>query len=252
MGDNDVFRDYLYVSTRKIARMMPTQKPGLMARIKDLRVKLGPLEAGVGLDAGETQRQATALIPQIERALNAGFGFRYWTDPDLQVGHWVLVEGLPMAYGVADMGDGQAAMFIGDNIGIEPYHDLGEYLRDYRGGEPPHFLILGGSVEHLLDRTVVGTSAVSPSVLIGIERLLKAAASEAIEEGPAVSEESDLRELGETGLAHWYLKSILGEHGLEPLTAVARAAQIMDTRYSAERIRMIVGSPLYVAFHIPD
>ena len=100
---------------------------------------------------------------------------------------------------------------------------------------------------------MVGSSAVSPSVLIGIERLLKAAASEAMEEDPAVGEESDRRQLGDTVvMAHWYLKSLLGEHGLEPLTAVARAAQITDTEYSGEMTRMIVGSPLYVAFHIPD
>jgi hypothetical protein len=47
-----------------------------------------------------------------------------------------------------------------------------------------------------------------------------------------------------------HLKRVLSKHGLEPLTAVARAALIKDS--TRPTVRMIVGSPLYVALHIPD
>jgi hypothetical protein len=251
MSGYDQFRDYVYVSTRKISRMAPTLPPARLRRLKDVQVKLGPVGAGVGLEADETRRHAAALIPQIEQALDERSGIRHWTDPDLQVGHWFVVEALPMAYGVVDIAlGGRAAMFVGDNIGAEPYRDWPRYLQSYSGEGPPHLLILGGSAEHLLDRFVTGETSVGGSVLIGIGRILQAAAREALDDDQPATADSGWGNLGDTGLAHMYLKRVLGEHGLEPLTAVARAALIRDS--TGPRVRTIVGSPLYVALHVPD
>lgn len=93
------FRDYTYVSARKVVRMSKTLEPGAWSRVRDLEVKLGPVGATLRFDAGARAEDVIVLVAEVERAIRQRFGVHELSDPQLQVGHWFQVTGIPMVYG---------------------------------------------------------------------------------------------------------------------------------------------------------
>ena len=94
------FRDYAYVSARKVVRMSKTLEPSAWSRVRDLEVKIGPVGATLSFDAGARAEDVIVLVAEVERAIHQRSGVHELNDPQLRVGHWFQVTGIPMIYGV--------------------------------------------------------------------------------------------------------------------------------------------------------
>jgi hypothetical protein len=243
MPRNDIFRDYLYVSARKVIRMSRTLRPAAWKRVRDLQLKLGPVGATLKLGPDSHAEDVISLVPEVERAIDEHFGIRYLTDPGLQAGHWFMVDGVPMTYGV-------------------PGNDVGGVLFI---GEAGRQFILGGSAEYLLDRKIAEEKSsawgYSASHLGGIRNLLLMLAEDDLHHGPHLPKWVDSsrmdrrktriqRSLACAAAEQYHFESIRKVFGTgrELFTMVARCLDIDD---SYDKVT-VVGTPLYVAFHVPD
>lgn len=253
-GTSD-FRDYLYVSARKVVRMSQTLRPPLWKRVRNLQFNLGPVGAGLKLDTDSRAEDVVALVPDVERAIGDRFGIKYFTDPDLRVGHWFLIESVPMIYGVPGV-RGDSVLFMGD---LEKR------------------FILGGSAEYLLDRPKPVQRSdrwgYSASHLGGLRSVLESMAMNELsgEDKPPFSlsrfrqtleNEASGRVDGDFFQARWrleeeaahgdYFDTMREEFGVgqEPLTALVKCLDIDQHTYGSDIT--IIGTPLYVAFDVPD
>jgi hypothetical protein len=93
--------------------MSRTLRPVAWKRVLDSQVALGPVGAGLKLDTDSRAEDVIALVPEVERAIDDQFGIRYLADPALQVGHWFLIDGIPMPYGIPGQ-DGYGVLFLGE------------------------------------------------------------------------------------------------------------------------------------------
>jgi hypothetical protein len=263
----DDFQDYLYVSSRKALRMGRTLRPEAWKRIKELGLNVGPVGAKITLD-DLGPADAIALLPELWRALDEKYGIKDLNDPDLQVGHWFLAEAVDMAYGQTYEGP---VLFLG------------------RQGQTN--LILGGSGEHLLDRRVVERNALNAQstlfelmgTLRGMHKEILQQMEEDLEYAAQPANTGGAGYLHSPGEFNLLMYFLAGGHdpyflerghdpstvgpmrlvadagsaeipGLEPLTAVARVLDMEDRDHDLPPIdsnRVVLGTPLYVAFHVP-
>lgn len=241
MPKNTDFRDYLYISVRKVIRMSRTLHTPLWKRVRDLQIKLGPVGAAVTLDMNSRAEDVIALLPEVENAIEEQLGITYYTDPELQVGQWFLIEAVPTIYGIP-----RRSSFVGTVLFV--------------GGEEDCRFILGGSAGYLLDREVAAakTAEFPPSALVGIDELLYALQLESygdpgnddqedqINERWSREEGSDQRR-SRYALAFRVMEEVFRSRP-EPLTTLARCLDLH--RYGDTTT--IIGTPLYVAFHAPQ
>jgi hypothetical protein len=240
----DDFQDYLYVSSLKAFRMRQTLRPEAWKRIKALGVNLGPAGAKIDIDnAGSAG--VIALLPELRRALDEKNAIKDLNDPDLKVGHWFLAEAVDMTYGV-------------------PEEEQGAVL--FAGQQGQTNLILSGSAEHLLDRRVFQQAPVMPgSTLHGLSRVLQYLHGDLEDDAPPAYTDQILRRLRTAEGFNWLMHSLVGSKnawtsdiipGVEPLTALARVLamgdQERDDTSTDGHYRVVLGTPLYVAFHVPE
>lgn len=229
----DDFRDYAYVSARKVVRMGKTLRPKRWARIQDVRLNVGPVGAGMTFDTSARAADVIVLVPEVERAIRDEFGIRDLADPQLRAGHWFRVSGIPMTYGIPDPGIG-GVLFLGS------------------GGRR---FALGGSAEYLLDRGATGArdnSARYPGSLPhGVHAMLRSLAGESLSDedgsldGPGGFESGTQQ--GRFGDVNFDHLARLFIPGREPMEALARCFDIVTDGEQAT----VIGSPLYVAFQPP-
>lgn len=209
-------------------------------RVRDLQVKLGPVGAGLTLDADSRAEDVIALVPAVERAIDEHFGFKYVTDPELEPGEWFLIEATPMMYGVfGSLPDSDGVLFI-----------------DADGSR----FVLGGSAEYLLDRPSVQRehghfTRYARSTFGGIRDMLvrlvdydqfKSDHAEADLDGQGQIVENRLPDRYPLSSLFRALEGREQELGAEPLTAFARCVEIDIDRYDGKRT--VIGTPFYVAF----
>lgn len=234
------FRDYAYVSARKVVRMSRTLEPSAWSRVHELAVKLGPVAATVNFDPGARAADVIVLVAEVERAIRRQFGIHELNDPQLQVGHWFQVTGVGMIYGVP-YGVNGGALFLGPTDPAVPMNQPDP------AGQPDQSqrrFALGGSSEYLLDRgAATGRPAGGYSVPRSILDLLRALVGESLtDEGPSADERVAFDQINFDRLATRL------EHGGEPMTALARCLGIVTTVNPP----VVIGTPLYVAFHAPE
>jgi hypothetical protein len=233
------FRDYLYVSARKVVRMSRTLRTPVWKRVRNLQVNLGPVGAGLSLDLDSRADEVIALVPEVEQAIDEHFGIRYVTDPELEVGQWFLIETTPMAYTVGDDEDRHSVLFLGF------------------AGTTRFFL--GGSAEYLLDRPAAAENSTfktyASSSFNGIHGFLTRLAH--YDEFRSDREEADFNEQRpiEWDKPGSYLNGMVESamsvsHGrLEPMTTLARC---LDIEIDQLDNITVIGTPLYVAFDAPE
>jgi Family of unknown function (DUF7019) len=261
----DDFQDYLYVSTRKALRMAPTRRPAWWRRIKVFGLSFGPAGATIEIDNAEPT-DAIALLPELRRALDQrDGGIKDLNDPDLKVGQWFLADAVEMAYGIP----GPAVLSEAPGSAIRPGYapEQGPVLFAGRQGQTN--LILGGSAEHLLDRRVSQQAPVLPgSTLYGLGQVLGYLHEDLEEDAHPAFTGQILDRLRSTEGFNWLMHALVGDRdnawssdpipipGIEPLTALARVLamedQERDDRPTDGYYRVVLGTPLYVAFHVPE
>jgi hypothetical protein len=198
-------------------------------------VTLGPVGATLNFDAGARAEDVIVLVAEVERAIRqSAAGVHELNDPQLQVGHWFQVTGIPMSYGVP-YGVLDGVLFLGPAGQARPM------------GQPDptqRIFALGGSSEYLLDRGAAndqrpGAGSVPRSVL----KMLRALVGESLDDkdpsaaGHAAFDQINFGRLA-TRLAH----------GGEPMTTLARCLDIV----TAVSPPVVIGTPLYVALHAPE
>lgn len=222
MGSNPAFRNYLYVSQRKVGRLSAALPRGALRRLSGLDVKVGPFGAGVKLDS-DVDADVIAAVPPIEKAIEKEFGVRTIADPDIRVGHWIRGVGVAMTYGVVEVMNvpSRSVAFV--------------------AVQDAQTILLAGSASYLLDRDVpkaeVGGQSSAPHA---IRALLQNAAQD---------EGQDFNGLGGvwSGATEAIFRSLMHEGGLHPLSFLAQVTGIVDR----PGMRHLAGTPLYVAASQP-
>ena len=234
------FRDYAYVSARKVVRMSKTLEPSAWSRVRDLEVKIGPVGAALSFDAGARAEDVIVLVAEVERAIRRRSGVHELNDPQLRVGHWFQVTGIPMIYGVP-YGVIGGVLFLGPVRPADPIDQL-----DLTGQPDParRRFALGGSSEYLLDRGAAGDRLPSAgSVPRSIGDMLRALVGESLRD-----EDLSVGRLAAFDQINFDRLAIRLDHGGEPMTALARCLDIVATASPP----VVIGTPLYVAFHAPE
>lgn len=232
----DRFRDYAYVSARKVVRMSKTLEPRAWSRVRDLEVKLGPVGATLNFDAGARAEDVIVLVTEVERAIRQRFGVRELNDPRLRVGHWFQVTGTPMIYGVP-YGVLGGVLFLGPAAGPTG-----------PAGPPPaqdgRRFALGGSSDYLLDRGVPDSQVPGAySVPRGVLDMLCVFVGESLSDhDPAADGHPAFEQIDFDRLA------IRLNGGGEPMTTLARCLDVVTTADPP----VVIGTPLYVAFQAPE
>lgn len=234
MNRSDSFRDYLYVSARKVVRMSRTLRRPVWKGLQELQVKLGPVGAAVKISEDSRPEDVIGLVPKVEHAIDKKFGINYLTDPQLQAGQWFLIDAAPMSYGIPET-DGISVLFAGEEAGRR--------------------FILGGSAEYLLDRPMPvprdSRWGFSASGLGGLRDLLWEMASDENGRWSRDAERfaSDHHRNFEQVASRYdhFFDTIRQAFGTsqEPLTALVRCLDI-DVEKD-----VVLGTPLYVAFDVP-
>jgi hypothetical protein len=230
------FRDYAYVSARKVMRISKTLEPSVWSRIHDLQVKFGfgPVGATFNFDADARPEDVIILVTEVERAIRQEFGVHDLNDPGLRVGHWFEVTGIPMIYGVPYSLLG-GVLFLGP---AGSAHLMGQPDAPGQPGPTWRRFALGGSSEYLLDRGAAdGQSPGAGSLPRSIREMLHAFADESLDYWdrlPAFDQVNFAR-----------LATMLNSGG-EPMTTLARCLDIVTDP------PVVIGTPLYVSFHAPD
>jgi hypothetical protein len=154
------------------------------------------------------------------------------SDQQLQAGHWFRVAGIPMIYGIPDIGLG-GVLFLGP---------AGSAARNGPAGTASRRFVLGGSSEYLLDRGSMGDAGMAGSLPKNVYAMLRALVGEDQddEQTPKAAESSFSR------INFDRLARLLSSGG-EPMTALARCLDIVaDTDPPT-----VIGTPLYVTFQGP-
>jgi hypothetical protein len=239
-------RDYLYVSTDEVERLAAD-----LARAGPERLDVPPA----------TVMGAAA---EVESLLRDQHRVRQLADADLAVGHWFESLGVQMAYGVQTArrsGDIDAAVFVGQidehSAGAESSLLLSgpaEYLLGERSTSvkdvsrdmsyPSAMFALLAS---LSDRKVADPP-VRPDVTFSAEDRRAPTHRQATPRGEQAQDEQWLA----VGYPIAQALSSFGQHGLFPLSFLARAVKIVTFESQGISGRWIVGKPLWVALQVPD
>jgi hypothetical protein len=219
-------RDFLYVSERKVDRMVPTLAPRIAQRLKELRFNAGPVGAGVVFADRQAETVVAAVI-EVEQAIYSQFGVHDVSDPELAPGDWISADAMEMAYGVQvenpQSGTG-AAVFIAEIAGLR--------------------LLLSGSAEYLLDRSVpqadAGESMSNPQAIV---EMLRSVTEDSSPDAKA-NTSAEFASTAAYAVANLYQEfSVLG---LQPLNFLARTISITKSnRYPGP---LVLGTPLFVEF----
>lgn len=232
MGSYDNFQDLLYLSQTKVENLYSTLKVPLARRLS--AIELTVLEAGLRTELRTDTSSAAAKLPLVVDAVIRNYLVKDFTDPRLRPGEWFLGDLEQMAYGRGQwdwaMDDEGVVFFSGSAHNVD--------------------VLLGGSVQHLLDRELPSAQARTGS---SSERLRATMAKViAIEEAAGdpgslspVRWEGDLADSARTSF-FCIDRDLAQSAGRAPLTFLARAIQVVpagpDTR------ALVLGTPLYVAF----
>jgi hypothetical protein len=220
-------RDFLYVSGRKVDRMVATLPDRAVRRWNALQLTAGPLGAGVTLDHRRAPSSIT-WIAEVEKNIRREHAIRSIDDLNLTPGEWISCSSIDMAYGVqmlAGKGVAAAAVFVSQcQAGI---------------------VLLSGSAEYLLDRSNPsangGSSMSDPQA---IDQLLKAVSA-----GSPYDEQStaDYKQTRNSFHAAATLYSDLSRFGLHRLGFLARAMEVarQPDRTGSD---LVVASPVFVEF----
>jgi hypothetical protein len=238
MGKDSNFRDYLYVSARKVARMNKTLTPSRWRNLTDVKLSFGPVAASVSVSADARAEEVISLVPAVETAIERNFGISELVDVNPEPGQWVRVNGIKMAYGVPGYDVG-AVVFLGQ-------------LADGR------HLVLGGSSEYLLDRRIAedpdGRWGHSASGLRGLRSVLARIARDEteklrVERGELENVISSHQGWGAREAASKFdaVYRAFGDE-VEPFSAIVRCLDV----YAHPKWETVLGTPLYVAFYAPE
>jgi hypothetical protein len=207
--------------------MAPTLPPRVAQRLQELRFNAGPVGAGVVL-ADRRAETAVAAVIEVEQAIYNEFRVRDVTDPELVAGDWCSADTVDMAYGVQIMnphsGTG-AAVFIAKMSNL--------------------CLLLSGSAEYLLDRSVprgdAGEAMSDPQAIMGMLQ------SVTEDSGPLDSSQAsaDFASSAAYAVANLYIE--FARFGLQPLKFLARTIGITESE-RAPGSTLVLGTPLFVEF----
>lgn len=221
MSDGRQFRNYLYVSKRKVGRMAPAVPPVLAKGVAGFHVKAGPIGAGLQFHAPEAAN-AIAGVAEVEAQIRARYGVRTLADQDIRPGHWVEGVGIQMTYGVPAINTvpTEAAVFVA--------------VQDAQR------MFFAGSASNLLDHDApLADPAGSMSAPGSIWTLLLNCAT------PADLEAAEPLEQAQDGYPIVNVHDALVDAaGLFPLSFLAF---ITRTTYDHDGTRNLIGTPLYVA-----
>lgn len=220
-------RDFLYVSGRKVDRMAPTLPPRVAQRLKELRFNAGPVGAGVVL-ADRQAATAVAAVIEVEQALYDEFRVRDVTDPELVAGDWCSADVMEMAYGVQvtnpKPGTG-AAVFVAEMPNLR--------------------LLLSGSAEYLLDRSVpradAGGGMSDPQAII---RMLQSVAEDSDPRDSSHASDGFARSAAYATANLW---REFAHFGLQPLKFLARTISVTESEWDPGST-LVLGTPLFVEF----
>jgi Family of unknown function (DUF7019) len=220
-------RDFLYVSERKVDRMAPTLPPRVAQRLKELRFNAGPVGAGVVL-ADRRAETAVAAVIEVEQVIYDEFRVRDVVDPELAAGDWFSGDVMEMAYGVQVMnpepGTG-AAIFSAKIANLR--------------------LLLSGSAEYLLDRSVPRADA--GEAMSDPQAIMTMLGSVTEDSGPHDSAHTSDDFARDAAYAAANLHSGFARFGLQPLKFLARTISVTESEWDPGTT-LILGTPLFVEF----
>lgn len=224
-------RDFLYVSERKVGRIAPTLPPRVARRLKELNFSAGPIGAGMVL-ADRRADTAVAAVMEVEQAIYKEYLVRDVTDPELAAGDWISAGAMEMAYGVQVMNPASgtgAAVFVAELPGLR--------------------LLLSGSAEYLLDRSVpradAGEATSDPQAIM---RMLDIVAEDSSPQDAAAASATFART---ADYAAGRLYRRFAFFGLHPLNFLARTISI-STSGRDPGATLVLGTPLFAAFATKD
>ena len=258
MANDAPRRDYLYVSTQEVERVVATL-PEPLSFAPDVHAAGG---GGSLVDAPSAT--VMGVVAEVEGVLRDQHRVRQVTDAGLAAGHFFESPGVPMAYGVQAARrsvDSDAAVFVGQ---IEEHSAQAESS-----------LLLSGSAEYLQDKRSTRVEDVSgdmsyPSALFALLASLSdrevadpyvgsdvgfsaddrraPAHRKATTRGKLAREEQWLA----VGYPIAQAQSFFGRRGLFRLSFLARAVRIENFESDGRSGRWIVGTPLWVALQGPE
>ena len=227
------FADLVYLSRLKVNKLAETLPQPLASRVSNLQINVAG--TGVGASVDPEGRSAIRKLPSVVDAICHKYNVRDYTDPDLSSGQWFVGDMRQMAYGPARWDwspqDADVVFFTGTDLGVS--------------------VLLGGSVQHLLDRELAQDVARTGSTserLRGVMAKVIAVEEDARDPRtvPTIHpwDECDL-----ASSAHDSFQCI--DSGLEeiagrtPLKFLARVIDVFPEE--GQSSRLVVGTPLYVA-----
>jgi hypothetical protein len=229
-------QDYIYVSSLKIERLHGSLQSSKRRRLTAIEPST-PI-GGLRLELGQgPNSNHAALVEEVSKEIAATWGIRSVRDPLLSAGHWFHGISPDMTYGQAqwDFSAQEAgpAFFTGSDEGCS--------------------VLLGGSVQHLLDRRYTDQGARTGSTS---ERL-----REVLSKVVAVQDEGRRNTLARPGLvgsrhgddltssaseSYHCIDAELSERaGRHRLEYLALAIEVFDDRPGGTRL--VLGTPLYVS-----
>lgn len=196
-------------------------------RLKELSFNAGPIGAGMVL-ADRRADTAVAAVMEVEQAIYMEYVVRDVTDPELSAGDWISADAMEMAYGVQVMNPASgagAAVFVAELPGLR--------------------LLLSGSAEYLLDRSVpradAGETMSDPQAIV---RMLDSVSEDS---GPQHAATTSTTFARTAAYAAANLYDRFAFFGLHPLNFLARTIGISSSEWDPEA-RLVLGTALLVAF----
>lgn len=220
-------RDFLYVSERKVHRMAPTLPPRVARRLKELRFNAGPVGAGMALTDRPADTAVAAVI-EVEQAIYKEYLVRDVADPELAAGDWISADAMETAYGVQVMNPESgvgAAVFIAELPGLR--------------------LLLSGSAEYLLDRTVPQADA--GEAMSDPQAIMTLLDSVTEDSRPRDGAPESATFAGDAAYAAANLYGRFAFFGLHPLNFLARTISVTTSERERGAV-LVLGTPLLVEF----
>jgi hypothetical protein len=144
MATDDDFGDLIYVSRLKVERMYATLQLPPWRRVRSVGVTV-PGGAGISTEIATDRENVVATLRAVTDAIYHKYAVRQFYDPLLQPGAWFVGRMDGMAYGWGRWDhcpeDGDVAFFTGRDD---------DRLAD---------VVLGGSLQHMLDRELPNRGA---------------------------------------------------------------------------------------------
>ena len=263
MANRAPLRDYLYVSTRKVERLSATLPEPAWERVTAMDVQAPEPGTGVSL-AGASRATVLEVAAEVESALREQHPVRPVSDLDLAVGHWFESSAVQMAYGVQAARrstDRDAVVFVGQideySAGAESSLFLSGSAEDLHDGRPTRVEDVSGDMSYpsaLFSLLATVSDCDVADVSAGSDGEFSARDRRGPTHRQAVTPVEQARE--EQWLAVGYpiaqARSSFGKHGLHPLSFLAQVVKIVNVESQGLSGRWVVGSPLWVALHVPE